>query len=76
MSYQSLEDRVVKAELVPPRSKSTSPEGLPVELPGMGPEFRILTRGAERASEQEIEENPRSAPVRLRAAERISRRRA
>ena len=75
MSYQSLEDRVVKAELVP-RSKSTSPEGLPVELPGMGPEFRILTRGAERASEQEIEENPRSAPVRLRAAERISRRRA
>ena len=75
MSYPSLADRVVKAELVP-RSKSTSPEGLPVELPGMGPEFRILTRGAERASEQEIEENPRSAPVRLRAAERISRRRA
>lgn len=75
MSYQSLEDRVVKAELVP-RAKSTSPEGLPVELPGMGPEFRILTRGAERASEQEIEENPRSAPVRLRAAERITRRRA
>ncbi|QTJ69608.1 16S rRNA (cytosine(1402)-N(4))-methyltransferase RsmH [Rhodococcus sp. ZPP] len=75
MSYQSLEDRVVKQEITP-RSKSRSPEGLPVELPGMGPEFRILTRGAERASEQEIEENPRSAPVRLRAAERIARRSA
>ncbi|QBJ94876.1 16S rRNA (cytosine(1402)-N(4))-methyltransferase RsmH [Rhodococcus sp. ABRD24] len=73
MSYQSLEDRVVKQELAP-RAKSKTPEGLPVELPGMGPEFRILTRGAERASEQEIEENPRSAPVRLRAAERIARR--
>ncbi|MFT7024342.1 MAG: 16S rRNA (cytosine1402-N4)-methyltransferase [Rhodococcus sp. (in: high G+C Gram-positive bacteria)] len=73
MSYQSLEDRVVKRELAP-RVKSTSPEGLPVELPGMGPEFRLLTRGAERASDQEIEENPRSAPVRLRAAERIARK--
>lgn len=75
MSYQSLEDRVVKQEIVP-RARSKSPEGLPVELPGMGPEFRIITRGAERASEQEIEENPRSAPVRLRAAERIARRAA
>ncbi|NLU82913.1 16S rRNA (cytosine(1402)-N(4))-methyltransferase RsmH [Rhodococcus sp. HNM0569] len=73
MSYQSLEDRVVKQELAP-RARSRSPEGLPVELPGTGPEFRILTRGAERASEQEIDENPRSAPVRLRAAERIARR--
>lgn len=73
MSYQSLEDRVVKQELAS-RARSTSPEGLPVELPGMGPEFRILTRGAERASEREVERNPRSAPVRLRAAERIARR--
>lgn len=73
MSYQSLEDRVVKQELAP-RIKSRSPEGLPVELPGMGPEFRLLTRGAERASDEEIEVNPRSAPVRLRAAERIARR--
>ncbi|MFD4293997.1 16S rRNA (cytosine(1402)-N(4))-methyltransferase RsmH [Rhodococcus sp. NPDC058505] len=73
MSYQSLEDRLVKQELTP-RTKSRSPEGLPVELPGMGPEFESHTRGAERASEQEIEENPRSAPVRVRCVERISRR--
>ncbi|MFC9790000.1 16S rRNA (cytosine(1402)-N(4))-methyltransferase RsmH [Rhodococcus sp. NPDC127528] len=73
MSYQSLEDRLVKQELTP-RTKSRSPEGLPMELPGMGPEFELLTRGAERASAQEIEDNPRSAPVRLRSAERISRR--
>jgi len=73
MSYQSLEDKVVKQELTP-RAKSRSPEGLPVELPGMGPELRILTRGAERATDDEIEANPRSAPVRLRAAERIARR--
>ncbi|MTE14012.1 16S rRNA (cytosine(1402)-N(4))-methyltransferase RsmH [Nocardia aurantiaca] len=71
MSYQSLEDRVVKAEFAK-RSASRTPLDLPVELPGMGPEFRILTRGAEKATQQEIEDNPRAAPVRMRAAERIA----
>ncbi|WP_116040923.1 16S rRNA (cytosine(1402)-N(4))-methyltransferase RsmH [Amycolatopsis palatopharyngis] len=69
-SYQSLEDRMVKrafAEL----AKSRTPEGLPVELPGHGPDIRLLTRGAEKAGESEIEQNPRAASVRLRAAERI-----
>ncbi|WP_063041978.1 16S rRNA (cytosine(1402)-N(4))-methyltransferase RsmH [Nocardia pseudovaccinii] len=70
MSYQSLEDRVVKQELAP-RTTSRTPVDLPVELPGMGPEFKLLTRGAEKATEQEIEENPRAAPVRMRAAQRI-----
>lgn len=70
MSYQSLEDRVVKHELAD-RAKSRTPVDLPVELPGMGPLFRILTRGAEQASAAEIEDNPRAAPVRMRAAEKI-----
>ncbi|WP_431950133.1 16S rRNA (cytosine(1402)-N(4))-methyltransferase RsmH [Nocardia lijiangensis] len=73
MSYQSLEDRVVKQELAP-RIASRTPVDLPVELPGMGPEFRMLTRGAEKATEREIDENPRAAPVRMRAAERIQER--
>jgi 16S rRNA (cytosine1402-N4)-methyltransferase len=70
LAYQSLEDRIVKRELAT-RSTSRSPAGLPVELPGYGPELRLLTRGAEQASEDEIRDNPRAAPVRLRAAERI-----
>ncbi len=70
MSYQSLEDKVVK-QILAPAAASRTPLDLPVELPGMGPEFAILTRGAEKASEAEIEENPRAAPVRMRAAERI-----
>ncbi|MGW4327189.1 16S rRNA (cytosine(1402)-N(4))-methyltransferase RsmH [Nocardia sp. CY41] len=70
MSYQSLEDKVVKHELAA-HTASRTPVDLPVELPGMGPEFRMLTRGAEKATEQEIEDNPRAAPVRMRAAERI-----
>lgn len=71
LSYQSLEDRVVKHELAQ-RSASRTPLGLPVELPGMGPEFRLLTRGGERATEREQEDNPRASPVRMRAAERIA----
>jgi 16S rRNA (cytosine1402-N4)-methyltransferase len=70
LAYQSLEDRMVKRELAA-RSTSRSPAELPVELPGYGPELRLLTRGAEQATEDEISENPRAAPVRLRAAERI-----
>jgi 16S rRNA (cytosine1402-N4)-methyltransferase len=70
LAYHSLEDRIVKRELAA-RSTSTSPVDLPVELPGHGPQLRLLTRGAEQASAEEIAENPRAASVRLRAAERI-----
>jgi len=69
LAYQSLEDRIVK-RIFAARSASTAPRGLPVELPEHRPEFALLVRGAELASEEEKERNPRSAPVRLRAAER------
>ena len=72
LSYQSLEDRFVKRELAA-RTTSTAPEGLPVELPEHRPEFRLLVRGAELASADEIDRNPRAKPVRIRAAERIRR---
>jgi 16S rRNA (cytosine1402-N4)-methyltransferase len=70
LSYQSLEDRIVKhaiAELAVDRT----PVGLPVPLADRGPELRLLTRGGEAAPEAEIAANPRAASVRLRAAERI-----
>ena len=70
LSYQSLEDRLVKRALVP-LTVSTSPQGLPVDLPGHEPQLRLLTRGAELPSESEVATNPRSAPARMRAAERI-----
>ena len=70
MSFQSLEDRIVKRALAA-RAASTAPVGLPVELPEHRPELKLLTRGAELADEAERARNPRSIPVRLRAAERI-----
>jgi 16S rRNA (cytosine1402-N4)-methyltransferase len=73
MSYQSLEDRIVK-NVFAAATASRTPPGLPVELPGHEPEFTSLTRGAERATAEEIELNPRSASVRLRALEKVVRR--
>lgn len=74
MSYQSLEDRLVKRELTA-RTRSTAPAGLPVELPEHRPEFTLLTRGAEKAGENERARNPRAIPVRLRAVERTRAKR-
>ena len=70
MSYQSLEDRLVKQAFAA-ASASTAPAGLPVELPEHAPRFRTLTKGAELASDDEKARNPRAIPVRLRAAERV-----
>ncbi|AKK28369.1 ribosomal RNA small subunit methyltransferase H [Mycobacterium sp. EPa45] len=70
MSYQSLEDRIVKTTFAA-ATASRSPANLPVELPGYEPEFSAITRGAERAGADEVERNPRSAPVRLRALQRV-----
>jgi len=72
MSYQSLEDRIVKRALTA-RTRSTGPIDLPVELPGTGPTLRLLTRGSELPSEQEVAANPRAASVKLRAVERLGR---
>ena len=71
MAYQSLEDRIVKTVFAA-ATASRTPEGLPVELPGYEPLFAALTRGAERADAAEMDRNPRSAPVRLRAIRRTT----
>ncbi|WP_082966466.1 16S rRNA (cytosine(1402)-N(4))-methyltransferase RsmH [Mycolicibacter sinensis] len=71
MSYQSLEDRIVK-QLFAAVTTSRTPVDLPVELPGDEPTFTTLTRGAERAQPDEIERNPRAGSVRLRAVQRVT----
>ena len=70
LSYHSLEDRLAKTVLGT-ASRSTTPPGLPVELPDHAPYLRLLTRGAEMADAAETAQNPRAASVRLRAAERV-----
>jgi 16S rRNA (cytosine1402-N4)-methyltransferase len=70
LAYHSLEDRIVKRELVR-LSADPAPPGLPVPARAATPQFRLLTRGAERPDSEEVTGNPRAASVRLRAAERI-----
>jgi 16S rRNA (cytosine1402-N4)-methyltransferase len=72
LAYHSLEDRLVKRTFAP-LSRSSAPPGLPVELPEHRPVLRLLTRGAETPTSGEIEQNPRAAAARLRAAERLRR---
>ncbi len=70
LSYQSLEDKIVKAELVA-RSASTVPVDLPFIPDGAVPELRLLVQGAQKASAEEIAVNPRAASVRLRACQKV-----
>ena len=70
LAYQSLEDRIVKQALVA-ASTSSAPIELPIELPEHAPILKMVVKGAELATEREIEANPRAASVRLRAAEKI-----
>lgn len=69
-SYHSLEDRAVKRALAAGATSSAPPD-LPVVPDSDQPYLRLLTRGAEEADEAEVAANPRSASVRLRAAERV-----
>ena len=71
MAYQSLEDRIVKRALAE-GARVRAPHGLPVVPESMQPWLRLITRGAEKPTEAELGENPRSASVRVRAAERLA----
>ena len=69
-SYQSLEDVIVK-RIFAAGTTDQAPPGLPVVPAELQAWLEPLTRGAEKADEQEIERNPRSASVRLRAVRKI-----
>ena len=70
LSYHSLEDRITKQVFVR-GSRSDLPPDLPFVPEGHEPPLRLLTRGAEKATAREVEQNPRAASVRLRAVERV-----
>ncbi|MFD7507295.1 16S rRNA (cytosine(1402)-N(4))-methyltransferase RsmH [Streptomyces sp. NPDC059850] len=70
LSYHSLEDRLVK-QVLAAGAANTAPRGLPVVPERYQPRLKLLTRGAELPTEEEIAENRRAAPARFRGAERI-----
>lgn len=70
LAYHSLEDRIVK-QAIARATTSSAPVDLPFELPEHAPVLKLIIKGAEQATLQEIAANPRSASVRLRVAEKI-----
>lgn len=71
MSFQSLEDRIVK-ELFTQATTSGTPRDLPMELPEFAAKFALVVRGSVLPSEAEIAANSRAQSVRLRAIERLA----
>jgi 16S rRNA (cytosine1402-N4)-methyltransferase len=71
MSFQSLEDRIVK-NFFQEATTSRTPQGLPVEIAELAAKFALVFNGSQSPSEAEVEENSRAASVRLRAIERVA----
>ena len=71
MSFQSLEDRIVK-EFFTQATTSGTPRDLPIDLPEFAAKFALVVRGSVLPSEAEIAANSRAQSVRLRAIERVA----
>ncbi len=71
MSYQSLEDKIVKSEFTRVCASGT-PRGLPIDLPNSAAKYRLIFSSSESASQSEIDLNPRAQSMRLRAVERLA----
>lgn len=71
MSFQSLEDRIVK-EIFAQATTSGTPRDLPIDLPEFAAKFALVVRGSVLPSEAEIATNSRAQSVRLRAIERLA----
>jgi len=71
ISFHSLEDRIVKLFFRHEASTCTCPPDLPVCVCGKQATLRVLTRKPFVASAEERARNPRSAPAKLRVAEKL-----
>lgn len=71
LSYQSLEDRIVKNIFRSNTSKTDLLPGLPIPLKSKDKDFILVNKKAEIATDQEIANNPRATSVKLRAIQRV-----
>ncbi len=71
LSYQSLEDRIVKNIFRSNTSTTDLLPGLPIPLKSTDKDFILVNKKAEIATDQEIANNPRATSVKLRAIQRV-----
>ncbi len=71
VSFQSLEDRIVKQFFVAASQGCVCPIDFPECVCGRNPKGKILTKKPIRPSEEEIKNNSRSKPAKLRVLQKI-----
>ena len=71
ISFQSLEDRIVKETYKRLSEGCTCPKNLPICVCGNKPILKLVNRKPILPTEDELRENPRSRSAKLRIAERI-----
>ena len=71
LTFQSLEDRIVKEAFRYLENPCRCPGNFPVCVCGKKPEIKIITKKPITASVEETEENSRSKCAKLRIAEKI-----
>lgn len=71
ISFQSLEDRIVKRTFRELANPCTCPPKIPICVCGKKPLVKILTKKPILPSNREIDQNPRARSAKLRAAERL-----
>ena len=71
ISFHSLEDRMVKQEFARLATGCICPPLLPICACGKSAEWKVISRGAVQASDEEVQQNPRSRSARLRVIERL-----
>ncbi len=73
ITFQSLEDRLVKTMFKEKTSLPDLPPNLPIIPEGIKPKFKSITRKPIVPTEAELEENHRSHSAKLRIIERIKK---
>ncbi len=71
ITFQSLEDRIVKNAMAEAAKGCICPPGFPVCVCGRTPQVRLIGRKPILPSPQELEENPRARSAKLRVAEKL-----
>ena len=71
ITFQSLEDRIVKEKFKEASSGPTWKRGMPITLDEAKAEFKLITKHPIIASENELEKNNRSHSAKLRIIEKI-----
>ena len=71
ITFHSLEDRIVKTGMNDAAKGCTCPPNFPVCVCGKKPRVKLISRKPIVASDEELEENPRSRSAKLRVCEKL-----